>query len=90
MQKVCQSCGMPLTMMNLGTEKDGEESTDFCKNCYQDGEYLEPDLSFNEMLERGLKGLKEKEIFFLLKWMLIKGYPYQLAKMGRWKRKETN
>ncbi len=39
--KHCQSCGMPLgdTDEWLGTEKDGSQSRDYCKHCYDRGEF---------------------------------------------------
>ncbi len=38
----CQSCGMPL-MSNeiLGTETDGSINEDFCKYCYDKGDFVE-------------------------------------------------
>lgn len=35
MKKVCQSCGLPiLEQEQLGTNKDGSISKDYCKYCY--------------------------------------------------------
>ena len=31
----CQSCAMPMADGDYGTEKDGSESHDYCKYCYQ-------------------------------------------------------
>lgn len=40
--KICQSCGMPITNNNqLGTNKDGSVSNDYCKYCYKDGEFID-------------------------------------------------
>jgi hypothetical protein len=40
--KNCQSCGMLLkTEEYFGTEKDGSPSEDFCKYCYNKGEFFE-------------------------------------------------
>lgn len=35
----CQSCAMPMADGDYGTEKDGSESHDYCKYCYQNGEF---------------------------------------------------
>lgn len=41
-EKICQSCGMPITSEDMyGTEKDGSQSTDYCKWCYKDGEFID-------------------------------------------------
>lgn len=42
MEKICQSCGMPLTSKNeLGTEKNGSLNADYCKYCYKNGEFID-------------------------------------------------
>ena len=39
---ICQSCGMPITNKELlGTNKDGSLNNDYCKYCYQDGEFID-------------------------------------------------
>ena len=39
---ICQSCGMPIISNDeLGTEKDGSISKDYCKYCYKDGEFID-------------------------------------------------
>jgi len=39
--KFCQSCAMPLMSEEmLGTEKDGKASEDYCKYCYDKGEFI--------------------------------------------------
>ena len=40
-EKFCQSCGMPMGQGDAlyGTEKDGSKSSDYCKYCYDKGEF---------------------------------------------------
>jgi hypothetical protein len=47
-EKYCQSCGMPMgeTDENYGTEADGTKSKDYCKYCYENGEF-----TFNGSME---------------------------------------
>ncbi len=41
-EQICQSCGMPIASDDqLGTEKDGSISEDYCKYCYKDGEFID-------------------------------------------------
>ncbi|MGN1124415.1 MAG: zinc ribbon domain-containing protein [Eubacterium sp.] len=41
-EKICQSCGMPITSNEqLGTNKDGSISNDYCKYCYENGEFID-------------------------------------------------
>lgn len=40
--KICQSCGMPITSNDLlGTNKDGSINEDYCKYCYENGEFID-------------------------------------------------
>lgn len=40
--KICQSCGMPIkNNSQLGTNKDGSTSQDYCKYCYIDGKFID-------------------------------------------------
>ena len=47
----CQSCGMMFTAPNqFAHEADGTERQDYCKWCYDQGEYLE-NVTMDEMIE---------------------------------------
>lgn len=48
--KFCQSCGMPLTEEIYGTEKDNSTNEDYCKFCYENGEFKQ-DFTMEEMIE---------------------------------------
>lgn len=40
--KICQSCGMPITSdEQLSTNKDGSINVDYCKYCYENGEFID-------------------------------------------------
>ena len=47
--KFCQSCSMPLQPGMAGTEKDGTPSSEYCKYCYQNGEFTSPSMTLEEM-----------------------------------------
>ncbi len=53
MNDYCQSCGMPMNVegATYGLEKDGTKSKDYCKYCYINGEFNNPDETMNEMIE---------------------------------------
>ena len=49
-KNLCQSCSMPLDdPMLLGTEKDGSKSHEYCTYCYQDGVFINPDMTLEGM-----------------------------------------
>ena len=51
MEKICQSCAMPITSDDLlGTEKDDSINQDYCKYCYKDGEFTDK-VSMEEYIE---------------------------------------
>lgn len=46
----CQSCTMPIdNVADRGTEKDGSKCNDYCRYCYQNGAFINPNMSFDEM-----------------------------------------
>ena len=48
--KFCQSCGMPLSDENRGTNADGSKNDDYCMYCYQNGKFTN-DCTMDEMIE---------------------------------------
>jgi len=59
--EICQSCGLPFTDESRGTNRDQTESEDYCINCFQDGNFVEPSLSLREMEVRHLEKAKKNE-----------------------------
>ncbi|REK72055.1 transcriptional regulator [Paenibacillus paeoniae] len=48
----CQSCSMPMLEQDIGgTELNGERSSDYCKYCYSDGAFVQPELSVEDMID---------------------------------------
>jgi radical SAM superfamily enzyme len=46
----CQSCSMPLDKPEMmGTEKNGTKSKEYCIYCYQNGAFMNPGMTLNEM-----------------------------------------
>lgn len=56
----CQSCGMPLEDGFYGTLQGGQTMTEYCKFCFQEGSFTEPDLQFQDMLERSVAHLQRE------------------------------
>lgn len=51
MNKICQSCGMPIVNNNqLGSNKNKSLNEDYCKYCYQNGEFID-DVTMQEYIE---------------------------------------
>ena len=50
----CQSCGMPFAAPgDHGTERDKTQSAHYCRYCYRDGAFVEPDATIETMAARG-------------------------------------
>lgn len=46
----CQSCSIPLDATALqGTDKDGLKSKEYCKYCFDDGAFNNPELNLEQM-----------------------------------------
>ena len=49
----CQSCAMPMQNdEHFGTNADGSKSDEYCTYCYQGGEFTEPNVTMQGMIER--------------------------------------
>ena len=47
----CQSCGMPLTEEEFMANEDYSANQEYCKYCYSDGQFTNPDITMEEMIE---------------------------------------
>lgn len=46
----CQSCSMPIDNIEMrGTEKNGSKSEEYCKYCYTNGAFVNPNMTMEEM-----------------------------------------
>jgi transcriptional regulator with XRE-family HTH domain len=50
--KVCQCCTYPLNNLDeLGTNADGTWNTDYCIYCYKDGDWVDPNLTIQGVVD---------------------------------------
>lgn len=86
--KLCQSCAMPLNEKGLdvrGSEKDGSKSNKFCFHCYQNGEYVAPNMTVDEMIAIGIDASEKSDANFFKKFLLKKTYPMLVKQLERWR-----
>ena len=87
MVKQCQSCGMPLETKKAGdcrgTNLDGSKSEKWCSLCYENGDFLNPDCTVEEMKENVDKALVENGSGRFMRWAAKR----QLPTLERWKKK---
>jgi len=50
-EKLCQSCGNIMAETVYGTEVNGSESADYCKDCYDNGAFTNPSCTLEKMIE---------------------------------------
>lgn len=82
--RFCQSCCMPLDNEEmLGTETDGSKNKEYCKYCYQNGAFVNPDLTIDEM--RGIVISKMEE--YKIPEDIIEKTVQHLPHLNRWKTK---
>jgi len=83
---ICQSCSMPIDNPDLwGTEKDGTKCDEYCKYCYQDGQFTHPEMTLNEMKERMTKQMDQER----LPEDIIERAVSRLPFLKRWRAKVT-
>lgn len=50
---ICQSCGMPMKdHMDFGTNADGSMNSTYCSYCYQHGDFVEPEICMEDMINK--------------------------------------
>ena len=85
MTKQCQSCGMPLLSKKAGdcrgTESDGSRSEVWCSLCYQDGAFIDPKCTLEQMRLIVDAALIENGSGRIMRWMAQR----QLPKLERWR-----
>ena len=58
-QKICQSCGMPMTAAeHFGTNGDGSLNEEYCVYCFKDGKFT-ADVTMDEMIMHNVQYLDE-------------------------------
>lgn len=59
----CQSCSMPLAKPeDFGTDPQGFRINDYCHHCFANGNFTEPKITMQEMIDRCIKIMAEKGI----------------------------
>ena len=54
---------MPMDSPELfGTEKDGTRNSDYCKYCYVNGKFTNPDLTLEEMIDHMMKRMEKDRL----------------------------
>ncbi|MFB5269623.1 effector binding domain-containing protein [Paenibacillus enshidis] len=57
----CQSCGMPINSEELaGTAANGSLVYDYCKYCYQNGSFTQPDITMEDMIRLSIPFLLQE------------------------------
>ncbi|XZF14996.1 zinc ribbon domain-containing protein [Chitinophagaceae bacterium MMS25-I14] len=78
----CQSCGIPFDKdpNRGGTNADGSKSDKYCSYCYQNGAFVQPDWTAEQMRAYASKKLQQYGLPAFLADMMTKGIP----KLERW------
>ena len=82
--KNCQSCGMPMKRDEKGggSNADGTKSMMYCSHCYQNGQFVLPDISVEEMQAR----VREKIVEFGMPGFLAGVFTRKIPKLARWQK----
>lgn len=82
----CQSCGIPLFDDNLlGTERDGSPSADYCKYCYRNGHFTNPDWDLDDMRTHITRKMEREGV----PEEIIECAVARLENLNRWQLKST-
>lgn len=83
MSKFCQSCGMPMKkdLGKGGTNRDGSKSDEYCSLCFQQGEFLQADITAADMQAFCMDKITEQGMPRFIAWLLTRNIPG----LARWK-----
>ncbi|KHD44858.1 zinc ribbon domain-containing protein [Streptococcus hongkongensis] len=87
MEKMCQSCAMPLMPKGQdfrGSNGDATKSADYCYLCYVNGHFTSPDITFAQMVALGRDGISKGKGNTIIKMLFKASYPMLLKKTKRW------
>ena len=65
--------------------KDGSLSQIYCSYCYVNGAFVEPDITFEQMVNKGKTVIANGQGNALVKFFMKASYPMMLKKTQRWK-----
>ena len=51
-EQICQSCSLSLEHDEKGKEANGTLNDHYCDDCYDNGEFIEPEITLKEMIEK--------------------------------------
>ena len=83
MEKFCQSCMIPRDHQKFekGTEKDGSTNADYCKYCYENGDFTQPEIQTAKDMQAFVKyRLKEQGYGHFKCWW----YSLFIPNLKRW------
>jgi Putative zinc ribbon domain len=80
--KNCQSCGMPLKRdaQGGGSNADGSKSATYCSHCYERGQFVQPDISVQQMQAI----VRRKLVEFGMPGFLTGFFTRSIPKLQRW------
>ena len=85
-KRICQSCSMPLSDPELsGTERNGSRKKDYCKYCYENGQFKYPDITLEEMRTRVKSMMEQMRLDADTISMALSSLP----NLKRWRKVET-
>ena len=84
---ICQSCGMPMANIeDYGTEKNGTESCEYCRFCYESGEFKMPDMDLEDMKRLVSERMHQLHMDETIIEMAMERLPY----LNRWRLPEIS
>ncbi|MFZ5933085.1 MAG: zinc ribbon domain-containing protein [Patescibacteria group bacterium] len=59
----CQSCAMPMQKPeDFGVNADGSQNNEYCRYCFQNGKFTEPDITLEQMIEKCAGIMKQMQM----------------------------
>ena len=80
---ICQSCGMPLAKdEDKGSNSDGSKNGEYCRFCYKNGAFSDPDFTVYDMAQHVCQVITAKDAIPEAKALIIA--KDKLSSLKRW------
>ena len=54
-ESICQSCGMPMSWEEFGTNSSGVKTTEYCRHCFRNGRFIDRGITMEGKIRKNIE-----------------------------------
>ncbi len=83
LKTICQSCGMPMSEKDFGTNKDETKNNEYCHFCFKNGKFTDEGITIAEKIKKNIQIAKSMGMPEAKAKALAEG---TIPKLKRWRK----